>query len=118
MPQRILCDENLPNAVVDKLREWGFDAVRVTSGASDSEIAALAKRERRVILTFDSDFANILAYPPKDYFGIIRLNITPPFIDIIFNALRNCFNRFKNPEDFRGKLIILGPARLRVWGEE
>jgi len=117
MPLRILCDENIPGAVVLFLKEKGWDVVRVKSGSPDPEIANQARGEKRILLSFDSDFANILVYPPRDYFGIVRLNISPPFIVIIIRAIKNVFEEFKSQEDFRGKLVIVEASRFRVWGE-
>lgn len=66
-----------------------------------------AKKEKRIILTFDSDFSNILAYSPKSYFGIVRLKIHPPFNNLIINALHNLFSKFNKQEHFKRKLFIL-----------
>jgi predicted nuclease of predicted toxin-antitoxin system len=118
MPLRILCDENLPTAVITALQEWVFTATPVESRLKDSEIAFQAKEEKCIILTFDSDFSNILAYPSSDFFGIIRIKISPPFIATILNALRKMFTHFKAPEEFWGKLIILEATTFRVWEEE
>jgi predicted nuclease of predicted toxin-antitoxin system len=115
MPLKVLCNENLPAAIVTLLQELGFDAVRVKQGMKDPEIASQAKQEKLIILTFDSDFSNILVYPPKHYFGIIRIKISPPLIDHITRALKSVFNQFKTSVEFQGKLIILEATKLRIW---
>ena len=117
MPLRILCDENVPGAVITSLQEWGIDAVRVKLGSKDAKIALRAKQGKYIILTFDSDFSNILAYPPGDFFGIIRIKISPPFISTIVAALKNVFNQFKTPEQLRGKHNIVEAMTFRVWEE-
>lgn len=117
MPLKILCDENLPRAIIASLEGWDFDVTRVQPGSKDPEIASQAKHEQRIIITFDSDFSNILAYPPQNYFGIIRIRISPPLITTIVSALKNVFDTFKTPEEFRGKLIIVEAATFRVWEE-
>lgn len=117
MPLRILCDENIPGAVITSLQECGFTVARVKPGSNDSEIAYQGKRGKYIILTLDSDFSNILAYPPGDFFGIIRIKISPPFITTILAALKNVFNQFKTPKEFQGKLIIVEAATFRVWEE-
>ncbi len=70
-------DENLPEEAGEALRDLGFDAETVRgeslSGADDETIAQTVRREGRVLLTLDLDFANIRAYPPEQYFGIIVL---------------------------------------------
>jgi hypothetical protein len=45
------------------------------SGAEDRAIAARVQSESRILLTLDPDFANIQAYPPDQYAGIIVLRL-------------------------------------------
>ncbi|MEK7621913.1 MAG: DUF5615 family PIN-like protein [Patescibacteria group bacterium] len=85
-------------------------------GTPDSRVAIRAKLEKRILLTFDSDFSNILVYPPQKYYGIIRIRIEPPFIEVVMSALKSVFIEFKSPKDFFGKLIIVEEAHFRVWG--
>ncbi len=115
MPLKVLCDENLPGAVIAALREWGVEVSRVVPTTPDEEIAALARRESRVILTFDSDFANVLAYPPAELCGIVRIKIDPPFLSIAIPSLRRVFDAFPTADHLRGKLVIAEAATFRVW---
>jgi len=68
-------DENLPSEVARLLCNAGHDAVSVLDqrlgGRPDADIASVCKTESRVLVTLDTDFANILAYPPVDFFGIV-----------------------------------------------
>lgn len=118
MSLKLLCDENLPRVIDILLSEQGYRIKRPPSGSSDSVVAALAKKEKRVLISFDSDFANILNYPPTDFFGIIRLNVHPPTISLVSGALTLVFRRLKKQKEFKGKLIIAEPAGFRVWGEK
>jgi predicted nuclease of predicted toxin-antitoxin system len=72
-------DGNLPLEASAVLRERGFDAETVwdedLSGADDCVIAARVMSEGRILLTLDLDFANIQAYPPDRYAGIIVLRL-------------------------------------------
>ncbi|OHA00931.1 MAG: hypothetical protein A3C07_00810 [Candidatus Sungbacteria bacterium RIFCSPHIGHO2_02_FULL_47_11] len=77
-------------------------------------VAELALREKRILITFDSDFANILAYPPKDFFGIIRIAIRPPLIKSVTNSLRHVFKSLRTTSAFQGKLIVVEAASFRV----
>ena len=117
MPLKVLCDENLPGAVIAALQRWGHDVERVTPSTPDEELAALAQRERLVILTFDSDFANILAFPPSEFWGIIRVKIDPPFVSTVISALQRVFETFPTADRLRGKLVIAEASTFRVWEE-
>ena len=117
MSLKLLCDENIPRYVITSLAERSFDVKSVTPGISDDAVAATAQKERRILITFDSDFANILAYPPSEYFGIVRINIHPPFPNIILTALQRVFDAFTKEKDFRKKLIIVEASTFRIWEE-
>jgi predicted nuclease of predicted toxin-antitoxin system len=72
-------DENLPIEAATTLCEAGFDAETIRderlSGADDDAVAARVQREGRVLVTLDLDFANIQAYPPDQFAGIIVLRL-------------------------------------------
>jgi predicted nuclease of predicted toxin-antitoxin system len=76
---RIKTDENLPAEAAATLRECGLDTETVWDeslvGSDDEGIAARVRSEGRVLLTLDLDFANIRAYPPDQYPGIIVLRL-------------------------------------------
>ncbi len=76
---RIKTDENLPAEVAATLRECGLDTETVwdesLAGSDDERIASQVRSEGRVLLTLDLDFANIRAYPPDQYPGIIVLRL-------------------------------------------
>lgn len=118
MLPKLLCDENISGAVIASLTEWGFNVAASTSGLPDTEVAARAKREDRAILTHDSDFASILAYPPAEFPGIIRIKIDPAYNEVVIPALRITFAHFKTADDLRGKLVIVLPRTFRVWLNE
>jgi predicted nuclease of predicted toxin-antitoxin system len=74
---RFKTDENLPLEAATTLREAGFQVETVgdeaLSGAADEIIASRAQQESRIFITLDLDFANIQAYPPDRYEGIVVL---------------------------------------------
>ncbi len=116
MSLRVLCDENLPPAIIKELHAWGLDVARVKAGMTDQQVATMAQSEQRILITLDADFCNILAYPPQEYFGIIRIHIHPPLLATILKALKNLFDQYAGRE-FKGTLIILEPTTFRIWDE-
>ncbi len=72
-------DENLPVEVADLLCQAGYDAVTVfeqhLEGSRDSDIASVCQEERRVLVTLDTNFAYIRAYPPAQFPGLIVLRL-------------------------------------------
>src|SRR5690625_7497326 len=68
---RFKLDENLPAEAADLLRDAGYDAVTVLeqemSGETDASVAAVCEQEGRVLVTLDTDLADLRTYPPEDY---------------------------------------------------
>jgi predicted nuclease of predicted toxin-antitoxin system len=71
--------ENLPEDAVTIFMNAGYHESTVLGqglgGRADPEVAAVCKAESKILVTLDTDFANIGAYPPKDYSGIIVLRL-------------------------------------------
>ncbi|WP_089726355.1 DUF5615 family PIN-like protein [Candidatus Thiosymbion oneisti] len=60
---RLLANENIPLADVLALREVGFDMVSITErspGIRDEAVMQIAHVERRIIVTFDRDYGELV----------------------------------------------------------
>jgi predicted nuclease of predicted toxin-antitoxin system len=60
---KFLANENFPLAGISLFREAGYDVAAVieeTPGAKDDEILARANREKRIIVTFDRDYGELI----------------------------------------------------------
>ncbi|MDW8327781.1 MAG: DUF5615 family PIN-like protein [Anaerolineales bacterium] len=72
-------DENLPIEAAEALRQAGHEASTIgeqgLSGGSDSAVAQVCQQEGRALMTLDLDFADIRAYPPQDYPGLVVLRL-------------------------------------------
>lgn len=59
---KFLADENIASSVVNQIKNSGFDILDLKKlkirGLSDNEVILLANKEKRIILTHDSDFSN------------------------------------------------------------
>ncbi|MCM8824385.1 MAG: DUF5615 family PIN-like protein [Candidatus Omnitrophica bacterium] len=110
---QFIVDKNVRKEVVDFLKAKGYDVISLTAGLEDEKIAQTAKETKRILLTHDQHFANILAYPPKEYSGIIRIKIHPPTADSIINALENLFQKLSTKQIDK-KLIILEKNGFRI----
>jgi len=110
---RFLIDENVRKEVIDFLKAEGHDILVVPRGSSDDKVIQIARGEKRIILTHDQHFANILLYPPEELPGIIRIKIHPPSAPPIIGALRDFLAKF-TPERLEKKLIILEKDGFRI----
>lgn len=77
---RFKTDENLHPDVAGFLRAKGHDALTVWDqglrGRPDADIAEVCRSESRALVTLDVGFADIRAYPPQNYPGLIVLRLS------------------------------------------
>ena len=86
---RFIADENFRLDVTHWLITQGHDVKRVPLGCDDAMAAQAARKERRILLTNDSDFSMTLRFPPKEYPGILIFHIHPPRFDKYVQAAKN-----------------------------
>jgi len=110
---KFLIDENIRSEITDFLKSLQYDVTVVATGTKDDKVARIAKDEKRILITHDVDFSNILLYPPEELSGIIRIKIQPPTASIIIKALNNLFEKIP-PAKMEKRLIILEKDNFRV----
>jgi predicted nuclease of predicted toxin-antitoxin system len=115
---KFLIDEDLPRSTGELLKNLGFEFFDVRDiglrGASDSEIAAYAKKQNLCLITGDTGFADIRNYPPKEYPGIIVLHIPrDSTAKSILNLLDGALKQESLLSNIPGKLAIVEPGRIR-----
>jgi predicted nuclease of predicted toxin-antitoxin system len=104
---KFLVDENVKLRLAKLLAASGHDVLLVKKGSSDKEIGRLAKKESRIILTHDNDFALSRLFCAKDFSGIVLIKVFPPSFAKIAASLENLLREFKTGNNFEGKLIVL-----------
>ena len=114
---RFKLDENLPREATELLRDARHDAVSVMdqemSGQSDDTVAAVCRREGRALVTLDLDFADIRAYPPGDYVGIVVLRLARLDRERVLTVLSRLAPLF-DTEPLTGRLWIVDESSIRV----
>ena len=116
---RAKLDENLPVEATELLRAAGWECDSVydegLAGADDSEVAAACQTGARVLFTLDLDFADIRAYPPSEYVGIVVLRPREPSrrqaLELVSRVLP-----VLSAEWTEHRLWIVEPGRVRVRG--
>ncbi len=110
-------DENMPAEVARMLADAGHDAVTVPdeqlSGRPDSNVSGVCRQEDRAIVTLDLDFADIRAYPPSEYAGIIVLRLARLDKHRVISAIQRLLPVF-DQEPLAGKLWIVDEASVRI----
>ena len=110
-------DENLPVEIAVMLRNAAHDALTVNdenlAGYPDLKIADVCRNEGRVLVTLDTDFANIYAYPPSDFSGIVVLRLArqdKPHILAVFQSVVSALRT----ESLDNRLWIVEETGIRV----
>ena len=114
---RFKFDENLPAQLAALFAGSGHDAVTVLDeqigGAQDPDIAATCLREGRVLVTLDGDFADIRAYPPHHYPGIVVLRLSRQSSDHLLEVGASLLRELDRAS-LQGQLWIVEDARIRI----
>jgi predicted nuclease of predicted toxin-antitoxin system len=118
---KLLLDENLSPLHARTMRELGYDALSVVdiglSGAEDPAVRAAAIEQRRVLVTLDADFANVLRYPPAGTPGIVRLRLHPATEEAIDAMLWGAIPSLTDL-DVSGKLVVVDDRRIGSAADE
>lgn len=111
----LLVDECVYRVTSNFVRGLGYDVLTVQqaglAGAKDEKVIQLSSELERVLLTRDSDFTNVLRYPPVNYPGIIVLKITPLVIPQVHYVLHQALLHVC---DWQGALVIVDRNKYRV----
>ena len=113
---KLKIDENLPaecaailtdsNSKADTVAEEGL------TGADDAVLATASREEGRTLVTLDLDFANIRAYPPAEFAGIIVLGPKSQDKPCVLDLVRRLALALANRAP-AGELWIVEPDRIR-----
>ena len=97
-----------------KLKQKGFDVISLSEKrprADDKEVLSIAVKEKRVLITFDHDFGELIFRFKKKSSGIILLKIYPQKPESILPKLVKVFNL---KIDFENSFCIIEINRIRV----
>jgi len=112
-------DENMPVEATRLLQEAGIDALSVHDqsmvGATDDSISIVCRAENRALITLDLDFADIRAYPPDEFAGLVVLRLERQDKPHVLNVLSRLIPQL-NEDELRGKLWIVTERSIRIRG--
>jgi predicted nuclease of predicted toxin-antitoxin system len=112
-------DENLSPSLAAPFAAATHEAHSVVQqalgGQPDERVIDVCLREQRALVTLDLDFANILAYPPARYTGIIVLRL-PNQAHVTVEAAIGRVLELLSQEPLLGMLWIVEESRIRIRG--
>ncbi len=85
-------------------------------GEPDPDLAAVCRREGRVLVTLDVGFADLRSYPPQEQAGIIVLRLRRQDKPHVVGVLRRLLPLLES-EPLSRRLWIIDEERVRVRGD-
>ena|SRR3989344_3437080 len=109
---KFLADENIPLEVVMLLKKDGFDIISQSeiSAGTDDEII-LANAGKRIVITLDKDFGEMIFRIHKSNNGVILLRIHPQSVEYIYQMLKNALSL---KIDFETSFCVVERHRVRI----
>ena len=104
-----LADKNIPRAVSGRGR---LGVVETAAGSDDRSVFTGVRREGRILLTFDKDFAELFAMTPlrkPSGLVLLRLAMSPPG-DVANFIVRKLMSR----DDWGGCFSVIERDRIRM----
>ena len=120
MGLRFFGDHCISNQVINALRAAGHEVLRLKeympTESPDGAVIAKAQELGAILLSLNGDFADIVAYPPRQFGGIVALQIHdhPEITPAILDRLLSYIAAHPHQQDFRGRLLLVEAHRLRV----
>ena len=116
---KFLLDANLSPKTREHLRKkFNFDIIDLITenkhGLTDEKVIKLAKKEKRVIITFDLDFGEIYYFSERGKVGIIVLRIGNQTVESVNKALDRFFKKEAKNIDLEKSLVVIDEAKIRI----
>jgi predicted nuclease of predicted toxin-antitoxin system len=100
--------------VVNALRSKGIDIVPIkelTSGVSDETVLETANKQNRILITFDSDFGELIFRQKLKARGVILLKFAPKSTQQVVDTISNVLKTQAKIEDH---FLIVKEKKIRV----
>jgi predicted nuclease of predicted toxin-antitoxin system len=112
---KFIVDESTGKAVVQLLRQLGYDVLAVSesmSQASDADILKRALENSRILITNDKDFGELIYRSGKAHAGVILLRLSDERsanrVRVVRTVLEHHLGRLS------GNFVVASEKRLRV----
>lgn len=120
MSLRFFADHGISRMIIQILRDQGHEVFwlkeHIPANSPDELVISTAQQMNCILISLNGDFSDIIAYPPALYRGIIALQVRnrPEAIPIIMMRLVAYLSSHPGMEEYRGKLFLVEPHRMRV----
>jgi predicted nuclease of predicted toxin-antitoxin system len=111
MALRFLADHCVSNSTVQILREAKHEVSRLKDvlpvESSDAIVIMKAQEINALLLSLNGDFADIINYPPRNYKGIVALQVRGRISEWLLKVQTTM-------DHYRGKLLVVEVDRIRI----
>jgi predicted nuclease of predicted toxin-antitoxin system len=120
MSLRFFADHCLSKFIIQFLRDEGYEVFRlkdhIPKDSADTAVIAKAQELDTILVSLNGDFSDIITYPPKNYRGIIALQVKnhPEIIPQIMKMLIDYLSTHPDGDHYSGKLFLVEAHRIRV----
>ena len=120
MGLKFFADQCVPNAVIDALNDVDYEVFRVKDyipiESPDSAVISKAQELDAILISLNGDFADIVAYPPAKYKGIIALQVRnhPEILPQMMAKLKYYLSTQPDMTYYVGKLLLVEVHRIRI----
>ena len=109
---KFLLDENVRIELSLLLESKGIDVGLVPKGSSDEKVASLSKREERVLVSNDADFATSGVYSEEKLFALVWLRVSQGDVEGLLGSFELFLTKFE--EELEGKVVVLKKGSWEV----
>lgn len=111
---KFLVDENIGKSIIEYLRACDHEVTWVKElkpGMSDRDIIKLALKEKRIIVTYDQDFGELVFFERQRHYGIILIRVSIDNVMHHLGALKR-FLSLHTPTEIIGHFHKVGDEYL------
>jgi len=111
---KFLVDESCEYPLVSFLRNLGFDILSVAEefpSLEDKEVLKVAIKEKRIIITNDKDFGELIFYQKKKPQGVILFRLKEENARSKIKRLETILKRFK--KKLKDRFVVVTPTKVR-----
>ena len=113
---RLLADESVDRAIVDRLRQAGHDVMYVAelaAGLSDDDVLDQANHDHAILLTVDKDFGELVFRHKRIHQGVVLIRILGVTAGLKAEIVSKAFDDHAAEMDASFTVISAGTVRIR-----
>ena len=120
MALRFLADHCVSNSTVQTLREANHEVLCLRDvlpvESSDTIVITKAQEIDAILLSLNGDFSHIVNYPPKNYKGIVAMQMHnhSEILPKLIARLTAYLKVYTTMDHYRGKLLVVEVDRIRI----